>query len=175
MIKPLTITQIIEAFPEECKEIIPKVSRVLKKHLNPYLTHVKSIRNRHHSLKIESFLLKVIKIYYDSDQYIRLIKQNKAILGCLNGPQDGKINDAMVETAKSVPLNTLYDFENIKSGNARFTARCPFHTEKSGSFTAYPNNTYYCFSCHSGGDSIEFIRKLNGFGFIDAVKFLLKQ
>lgn len=47
--------------------------------------------------------------------------------------------------------------------------RCPFHTEKTASFTLFPNNSYYCFGCGASGDVISFTEKLFGIGFGQAV------
>jgi len=149
--KPLTITQIIDAFPDECKELIPRVNRSLKKELKPYLNHCKCIRNKYYDNFTEGFLLQVIKIYYRPGDIEKVMHRNKIILDSMNTPDNDKITDLMIERAKDTPIVNLYEFEKIKSGNARFFARCPFHSEKTGSFCVYPNNTYYCFGCHVGG------------------------
>ncbi len=50
---------------------------------------------------------------------------------------------------------------------------CPFHGEKTPSFTVYPeNNSFYCFGCHVGGDAITFVRRIENLDYVDAVKFL---
>ncbi len=50
---------------------------------------------------------------------------------------------------------------------------CPFHADKTPSFKINPDKqTFYCFSCNSGGDSITFIEKLHGLSFKDALKYL---
>ncbi len=45
---------------------------------------------------------------------------------------------------------------------------CPFHEEKSPSFTVYPDH-YYCFGCRESGDAISFIRKNENLGFTEAL------
>ena len=41
------------------------------------------------------------------------------------------------------------------------TGLCPFHSEKTGSFTVYPESqSFYCFGCGAGGDVIGFIRRI---------------
>ncbi len=50
---------------------------------------------------------------------------------------------------------------------------CPFHGEKTPSFTVYPeSNSFYCFGCHVGGDAITFVRRIENLDYVDAVKFL---
>jgi len=169
----LTITQTIEAFPDECRELIPKVNRSLNSRLKPYHAHVKSIRFRHYDLFTEQFLIQVIGIYYHPEVIEKQIKRNNMLLEALDGPKEDKITDLMIERAKEVPLATLYDFQKIKTGHVKFTACCPFHNDSHPSFVVYPNNTFYCFShCNIGGDVITFIMKLNGLSFPQAVRYL---
>lgn len=59
-----------------------------------------------------------------------------------------------------------------RSGNQ--VGLCPFHDEKSPSFTVFAKN-YYCFGCHASGDVITFAMETRGLGFIDALKFLAAQ
>lgn len=47
--------------------------------------------------------------------------------------------------------------------------RCPFHTEKTASFTLFPNNSYYCFGCGVSGDVITFTEKMFGISFGQAL------
>ena len=50
---------------------------------------------------------------------------------------------------------------------------CPFHGEKTPSFTVYPETeSFYCFGCGAGGDVITFIKKIENLDYIDAVRFL---
>ncbi len=50
---------------------------------------------------------------------------------------------------------------------------CPFHGEKTPSFTVYPeNNSFYCFGCGSGGDVITFVKKIERLDYMDAIRFL---
>ena len=59
-----------------------------------------------------------------------------------------------------------------RAGN-RYKARCPFHTEKTPSFTVTPEiGRYYCFGCHETGDAINFIMKMNNLDFPEAVEYL---
>lgn len=50
---------------------------------------------------------------------------------------------------------------------------CPFHGEKTPSFTVYPeNNSFYCFGCGAGGDVITFVKKIEHLDYMDAIRFL---
>jgi len=53
---------------------------------------------------------------------------------------------------------------------------CPFHTEKTPSFFVFSDNRYKCFGCSEHGDVIDFVQKMYGLSFMDALKHLgIKQ
>jgi DNA primase len=61
----------------------------------------------------------------------------------------------------------------LKKRGANYVGLCPFHKEKTPSFTVSPDkNMFYCFGCHSGGNVFSFIEKLEGLNFPQAVKFV---
>ncbi len=61
----------------------------------------------------------------------------------------------------------------LKKGGANFMGLCPFHNEKSPSFTVSPTKQFYhCFGCGAHGTSIGFLIEYSGMGFVDAVKDL---
>ncbi len=72
------------------------------------------------------------------------------------------------------------DIEDIISGYVSLRKRgntsvglCPFHNEKTPSFTVYNDTqSYYCFGCGAGGGAINFIMRIENLDFTDAVKFL---
>ena len=46
----------------------------------------------------------------------------------------------------------------LKKKGSNLVGLCPFHNEKTGSFTVWPNNgSFYCFGCGAGGDAITFL------------------
>ncbi|MDH5709686.1 MAG: DNA primase, partial [Hylemonella sp.] len=64
----------------------------------------------------------------------------------------------------------------LKKGGANFMGLCPFHAEKSPSFTVSPTKQFYhCFGCGKHGDAINFLMEQTGMSFIDAVKDLAQQ
>jgi DNA primase len=61
----------------------------------------------------------------------------------------------------------------LKRSGARYSGLCPFHGEKTASFSVNPQlGVYYCFGCQESGDAITFIRKVDGLDFADAVERL---
>jgi DNA primase len=64
----------------------------------------------------------------------------------------------------------------LKKSGANFSGLCPFHAEKSPSFTVAPSKQFYhCFGCGANGDAIRFLVEQNGMTFVDAVKDLAQQ
>ncbi len=61
----------------------------------------------------------------------------------------------------------------LKKTGANYSACCPFHNEKSPSFTVSPSKQFYhCFGCGAHGDAIGFLMEYSGLGYIDALKEL---
>ncbi|MCX9154564.1 DNA primase [Niveibacterium sp. 24ML] len=64
----------------------------------------------------------------------------------------------------------------LKKAGANYSACCPFHNEKSPSFTVSPSKQFYhCFGCGAHGTAIGFLMEYSGLGFVDAVKDLAQQ
>jgi len=64
----------------------------------------------------------------------------------------------------------------LKKGGANFSGLCPFHTEKSPSFTVSPSKQFYhCFGCGKNGNAIGFLIDHLGMNFREAVKDLAQQ
>ncbi len=75
-------------------------------------------------------------------------------------------------------LQDKIDIEQVVSSNITLKRRgktlvglCPFHNEKTPSFTVYPESrSFYCFGCGAGGDVISFVRRMENLDYIEAVK-----
>jgi DNA primase len=64
----------------------------------------------------------------------------------------------------------------LKKGGANFMGLCPFHGEKSPSFSVSPTKQFFhCFGCGKHGDAIGFLMEHTGMGFIEAVQDLAQQ
>lgn len=69
--------------------------------------------------------------------------------------------------------SVVSSYVTLKRRGSTSVGLCPFHSEKSPSFTVYPSsNSYYCFGCGAGGDPITFIRGIENLDYIEAVRFL---
>jgi DNA primase len=60
-----------------------------------------------------------------------------------------------------------------KAGHDSLTGLCPFHQEKTGSFSVSPSKqVFYCFGCGKGGDAITFLRELEHLSYVEAIERL---
>ena len=67
----------------------------------------------------------------------------------------------------------ISSYVNLKRSGSTLKGLCPFHNEKTPSFTVYPQNgSYYCFGCGNGGDVVTFIRNAENLDYTEAVRFL---
>ena len=65
---------------------------------------------------------------------------------------------------------------NLKRSGSNMFGLCPFHGEKTASFSVAPDKgIYYCFGCHKGGGAINFVMELEGLSYPDAVRSLAKR
>ncbi len=65
---------------------------------------------------------------------------------------------------------------SLKRAGSNLKGLCPFHNEKTPSFTVYPSdNSFYCFGCGVGGNAINFIRQAEHLDYHGAIEFLAKR
>lgn len=85
------------------------------------------------------------------------------------------INDETIEKVREICdiVDIVSDYVPLKKAGANFVGLCPFHNEKTPSFTVSDSKQFYhCFGCGEGGDAITFVMKMENLSFPDAVKFL---
>lgn len=67
-------------------------------------------------------------------------------------------------------------YVTLKRSGSNLFGLCPFHGEKTASFSVAPNKgIYYCFGCHKGGGAINFMMEVEGLSYPDAVRALAKR
>ncbi len=70
-------------------------------------------------------------------------------------------------------VGVINDRVSLKKAGKDFVGLCPFHEEKTPSFSVSPDkDMYYCFGCGAGGDAIKFLREYEGLSFTEAVESL---
>ena len=73
------------------------------------------------------------------------------------------------------PLRIIGEVVALKRRGARFVGLCPFHQEKTPSFTVNDEGLWYCFGCGTGGDLFRFIMEQEGVGFGEAVRSVAER
>lgn len=77
---------------------------------------------------------------------------------------------------KSDIESVISSYITLKRRGKNLIGLCPFHGEKTPSFTVYPENgSFYCFGCKVGGDVFTFTKLIENLDYIDAVKLLAER
>jgi DNA primase len=73
-------------------------------------------------------------------------------------------------------VDVIERYVPLKKGGANYSACCPFHSEKTPSFTVSPTKQFYhCFGCGVHGNAISFLMEYQGLGYVEAVKDLAES
>ena len=89
-----------------------------------------------------------------------------------------RINDDFLRTLRdrNEISEVISSYVNLRRHGSTMKGLCPFHNEKTPSFTVYlDTQSFYCFGCGAGGDVITFIRRIENLGYLDAVRFLAQR
>lgn len=85
--------------------------------------------------------------------------------------EDREVPRDQIEKANEDIVGVIGRHIQLKKTGKNWSACCPFHSERSPSFTVSPEKgMYYCFGCGAGGDAVRFVRDYLGIGFRDAVE-----
>jgi DNA primase len=86
-----------------------------------------------------------------------------------------RIKDTSVDAVKAAAniVDLVEARTRLRKVGGRYTGLCPFHQEKTPSFSVSPDRgTYHCFGCGEGGDAISFVRETEGLDFVGAIEWL---
>lgn len=73
-------------------------------------------------------------------------------------------------------VRVIQDYVSLKKKGANWMACCPFHKEKTASFSVSPaKEIFYCFGCHKGGSVFNFVMEIEGVPFPEAVKIVAEK
>jgi len=89
-----------------------------------------------------------------------------------------RIKDESVEAVKAAAniVELVEARVRLRKVGGRYSGLCPFHQEKTPSFSVSPDRgTYHCFGCGVGGDSISFVRETESLDFVGAIEWLAER
>ena len=89
-----------------------------------------------------------------------------------------RYNDEILDEIRSRNdiVSTISQYMTLKRKGRNYFGLCPFHNEKSPSFSVSPDKQiFHCFGCGVGGDVINFVKKIENIGFLDAVRLLAEK
>lgn len=90
----------------------------------------------------------------------------------------GRIPDEIIEQVRTQVdiLEIIQKHVKLKRSGKNYFGLCPFHAEKSPSFSVSPDKQiYHCFGCKAGGDAIQFIMEIEKMSFYEAIIYLTEQ
>ena len=84
-------------------------------------------------------------------------------------------SDEVIEEVRSRTdiVGYISSYINLKKQGANYVGLCPFHNEKTGSFTVSPaKGIYKCFGCGKGGNAVNFIMEHEQMSYVEALRYL---
>ncbi len=96
----------------------------------------------------------------------------------MKGGEPVPLNEAFLQELKFKTdiEDVISSYVSLKRRGSTSLGLCPFHNEKTPSFTVYNDTqSFYCFGCGAGGDAVTFIKKIENLDYIDAVKLLAQR
>lgn len=90
----------------------------------------------------------------------------------------GRIPDEVIDQVRQYfdIVEVVQQYVSLKKSGRNYFGLCPFHSEKSPSFSVAPDKQiFYCFGCGAGGDTIKFVMDVEQLTFVEAVRYLADQ
>ncbi|MCQ6266258.1 DNA primase [Fictibacillus sp. WQ 8-8] len=89
-----------------------------------------------------------------------------------------RIPDELIEKVRTSQdiVELVSDYVTLKKQGRNYFGLCPFHGEKSPSFSVSPDKQiYHCFGCGAGGNAFSFLMNIEGFSFLESVKHIAQR
>ena len=89
-----------------------------------------------------------------------------------------RIKDSSVEAVKEAAdiVDVISARTPLRRSGARFTGLCPFHDERTPSFSvSAEKGLYFCFGCSAGGNVVSFVQETEGVDFVGAIEWLAQR
>ena len=73
-------------------------------------------------------------------------------------------------------VDLIGSYVTLRRAGSNYTGPCPFHSERTPSFTVFPDSqSFFCFGCEAGGDAFTFIMRSENLDYPNAIEFLAKR
>lgn len=73
-------------------------------------------------------------------------------------------------------VDLIGSYVTLRRAGSNYSGSCPFHSEKTPSFTVFPDSqSFFCFGCEAGGDAFTFIMRSENLDYPNAIEFLAKR
>ena len=86
-----------------------------------------------------------------------------------------RYSDELIEEVRSRNdiVDVVSQYVQLKKSGANYFGLCPFHNEKTGSFSVSPDKQiFHCFGCGASGDVVKFVQEIESTDFMGAVRIL---
>ncbi len=126
-------------------------------------------------LKFYKNTAKILSVFYTTR---KVFKRNEMVLKYILGGKMAFYDESVIEEVKAANdiVDVVSSYVTLKRKGGGFFGLCPFHKEKTGSFSVAPDKQiYHCFGCGEGGNVIRFIMKIENIGFREAIEFLAER
>lgn len=163
-----------EIIPEEiakCEKTIAELEAKISELIN-YLNNCNTDKFTIWFCK-EIIKMELVAKLLEQERYLRLLKSK------LPSPKNDWHRQREIdyaqrkEKAKSFPIEEIAGrYMELKKSGDKYSALCPYHSERKASFFLYPNGTFHCFGCGKSGDVIQLTQDLCGTDFLGAIEIL---
>lgn len=172
-----TEIELLKIFPEGKQMIREKITewteikeKIVREEVRPRLKEIEAIKDDFSRWFVrEVYKLEVNPQFTESVKQLERLNHLKILTSNTKHAKNIVNLEQKKEAAKQTPILSLYPFKKLRKLGSRHTALCPFHNEKTPSFTIYPNNTFHCFGCQKHGDAINFVQYLKKSNFKTAL------
>ena len=172
--RPSAFESLLNDFPD-MESTIRRNLRITSRSVNIRLKQIAEVKtNRNYDQMTRNFLEQYLKAELERTEFYKRWRWLKKFSDYIKRRALGIVG-LPIEQARATPILSLHEFQKVRRIGKRTMCSCPFHQDDTPSFIIYPTNTFYCFSCHIGGSSIDFIMKLHNLSFRDAVNYLVKH
>jgi hypothetical protein len=174
-------SELLEIFPE-AKKIIPTKIIELEEDKKRLIEIIQKKLSLIKANFIDYYSIVILTAWVranEGERYIKIDKQIERLKRLISPSKtlvpNTFITEEQIRQALEVRIvDIAARYTRLKRSGSNFIGLCPFHKEKHPSFYIYTKtDSFYCFGCNQGGNTINLVRKLRGCSFKQAINYLL--